>query len=152
MFRRLRLIRGAAFALLPMFSCALSGCQLSPEQQLHGRWFNTDMSIRFQPNGGVVFNSRAGRAEGRYFYDPQATPTANNEHYENLVLDVHRDGRRLRLGFQVDLIARDRLRIYDLNGTTATNYRGDRIYRLVILRRADDTTKTVSLADSGAVN
>jgi hypothetical protein len=119
-----------------------SGCELDPEQKLIGRWYNSDMSIRFRPDGGVIFNTPAGRAVGRYYYDGSFRPVSSGHVRENLVLDVVRNGERLRLGFEVEVIAANRLRIYDLNNRVRPGERPDRVSSMVLKRATDDDKKT----------
>ncbi|WP_166829199.1 hypothetical protein [Thalassoroseus pseudoceratinae] len=61
--------RSAFMLLLFVVSIGgLSGCGV--ESDLHGRWFNGEMSIRFLPNGHVLMNSRVtGLVRGVYVYE-----------------------------------------------------------------------------------
>ena len=56
--------------LLAVLVCGLmwsaTGCSTTPQDKLHGRWYNSKMSIRFRTDGTVIFNSMDGLATGRY--------------------------------------------------------------------------------------
>lgn len=93
----------------------MNGCQGSSEQQLVGRWYSNELTIRFFPDGRVLMNSPAGRAKGTYYYNPWTRRSSPHEPVENLVLDVERGNNSLRLGYEVELISQERLRLYDLN-------------------------------------
>ncbi len=128
-----RSVRVVAAALC----AALSSCSLTPQEQIHGRWYNADMSVRFRPDGAVLFNSRAGRAMGRYVYETSA-PAAADQTTTNLVLDVVRNGEPLRLEFDARLLSRDRLRLQASPRRSAGRAR-DGIAATVVLRRATES-------------
>jgi hypothetical protein len=115
---------------------ALSSCSLTPQAQLHGRWYNGDMSVRFREDGSVLFNSRAGRAVGRYLYETPA-PASADQATTNLVLDLVRNGQPLRLEFDAQLLSRDRLRLQASRRRSAGRAR-DGIPATVVLRRATE--------------
>lgn len=140
---RVRQTAGMKFLLLFLVCGTLAGCELDPEKKLLGRWYNSDMSIRFRPDGGVILNTRAGRAVGRYYYDGTSRPASSGKLHENLVLDVVRNGQRLRLSFEVEVISANRLRIYDLNNRVRAGDRPDRVSAMVLKRAADDDQKTL---------
>jgi len=116
----------------------LSGCQLTREQQLIGRWYNSEMSIRFRPDGGVIYNSPAGKAIGVYYFTGTARPIATTHTQENLVLDVVRNGQRLRMGFEAELISADRLRLYDLTTRPRISNEAGTVENTVVLKRASE--------------
>jgi hypothetical protein len=125
---------GTVRAFAAVLCAALSSCSLTPQERLHGRWYNADMSVRFRPDGGVLFNSRAGRAVGRYVYETSA-PAAADQRTTNLVLDVVRNGEPLRLEFDARLLSRDRLRLQASRRRSAGRAR-DGTAATVVLQRA----------------
>ena len=82
----LRRYRVASVLLLVVSLNILSGC--GPQSDLHGRWFNENLSIRFLPDGYVLMNSRTtGLIRGVYLYDPLPTSAlASTELQPNLQL------------------------------------------------------------------
>jgi hypothetical protein len=138
--------RVALAAILSLAACTLSGCQLSREQQLMGRWYNSNVSIRFRPDGSVLLNTEGGRAVGRYYFDGSVRRQSSDKPRENLVLDVVRNNERLRMSFEIEMISATRLRMYDLSNGLRVNRRGDTIEFMTVLKRADENdTKTASL-------
>lgn len=113
----------------------LTGCQQTPHQQLMGRWYNDEMSIRFRNDGRVLLFSRSGRLEGRYVF---AGTTANHAlgKQENLVLDVIRDGKPRRMVFDAGFLGGDRLRLTDL--TPQSRRTIDPAPEFAILRRGTE--------------
>lgn len=132
-------VRRCLFLLAASGLWSLCGCSQTREQQLVGRWYNENMSIRFQADGSVLMNSRAGRATGRYEFHPQSDALAKDA---NLVLNVVRDGRQLQLKFHADLIARDRLRLSDLNERSSRSRPSQSIAEFTMLKRAVEEART----------
>ncbi len=67
---RRQLLAGSLLFVVSLIG--LSGC--GPQSDLHGRWFNGDLSLRFLPDGHVVMNSRTtGLVRGVYVYEPLPT-------------------------------------------------------------------------------
>ena len=78
--------RRGLFLLLMVACGCLAGC--GPQSDLHGRWFNGDLSLRFLPDGHVLMNSRAtGLVRGVYLYEPlPSSASASAELQPNLQL------------------------------------------------------------------
>jgi hypothetical protein len=128
-------------SLVPMLLLlAFAGCYQSPLQRLHGRWFNGDMSIRFQPDGKVFYNSRGGLAKGRYVFDIEQQAFATHSSPRKLTLDVVRNGKREKLLYEVTFLADDRLRLHDLNPSRANGRPTDSARLTVMLRKADESS------------
>lgn len=120
--------------LLGLVVVATTGCQLTPHQQLIGRWSNADMSIRFREDGRVLMFSRSGRMEGRYeFYGPNPASRAATE---NLIVDVSQNGKVARMLLDADFLGTDRLRITDLTPRTQRSI--DPAPEFALLRRSID--------------
>lgn len=122
--------------MLLLATCA--GCYQSPLQRLHGRWFNGDMSIRFQPDGQVVYNSRAGLAKGRYVLETEQQAFATHSSPRKLTMDVVRNGKRQTLLYEVTFLANDRIRLHDLNPLRGNSRPTDAARQVVMLKRADE--------------
>ncbi len=116
----------------------MSGCYQTPQQRLIGRWFNAEMSLRFQPDGSVVFNSTEGLSRGRYEFIPSPTALGAQSGQENLVIDVVRNGRRSRLYLEAVFLAHDRLRLHD-HTPRANSLPSESIRQFALLRRAAET-------------
>lgn len=117
----------------------LCGCYQSPQQRLHGRWYNSEMSLRFQPDGRVVYNSQTGLSRGRYFFALDWQPTAGDQATRPLILDIVRNGRRQQLAFEATFLANDRLRLQE-SPRPATGVRPtESIREFVVLRKAEDS-------------
>lgn len=124
--------------LCVMVVLTAAGCQLTPHQQLIGRWSNADMSIRFREDGRFLMFSRSGRFEGRYeFYGPNPASRAATE---NLVVDVAQNGKVARMLLDADFLGTDRLRITDL--TPRTQRTIDPAPDFALLRRSLDAPAT----------
>ena len=94
--------------------CSLSSCAKSPQESLVGRWYNSDMMIRFREDGSVLYNSRAGRAVGRYVYDGAARQLSKDDTPYNVTLDVLMNNRRVQLDLRVEFLGNDRLQLQEL--------------------------------------
>lgn len=115
---------------------ALSGCSTTPQAKLHGRWFNSEMSIRFRTDGTVVFNSTRGLASGRYFFNGELRPEASEAPVPNLTLDLVRGGEVFRVTYELQFLGSDRLRIQTIDDSDQ-GLPSDRILPIVILKRAE---------------
>lgn len=122
----------------------LCGCYQTPQQRLIGRWFNAEMSLRFQSDGIVVFNSSEGLTRGRYEFVPTPAALGAQSGQENLVIDLSRNGRRTRLYFEAVFLAHDRLRLHD-HTPRATGLPSESLPQFALLRRAGDTPTRASL-------
>jgi hypothetical protein len=118
----------------------LVGCQQTPQQKLVGRWYNGDMSVRFREDGRVSLFSRSGHVEGRYQFAGTNTSTVGSAAAQNLVMDVVRNGRIVRMMFDADFLGDDRLRLSDL--TPKTSRMEDRGPDFTVLRRSEDAVQS----------
>lgn len=129
---------------------SVSGCSMSPEQQLIGRWYNSGQSIRFRDDGGLVWNSKQGLAIGRYYFTGELRSTTANQGVQNLTIDVVRNERRFQLPLEVRFLGHDRL---ELRGQRlqAGNSSDAISFQTVLLKRAnrqDDTATGGNLVAS----
>lgn len=122
------------------------GCGATPRGHLHGRWFNEATSIRFRPDGSVVFNSTAtGLTTGRFFFDGDLKPESAATPVNNLTLDLVVDGRLQRWPLEVQFLGNQRMRLQSV----ALARRGrpsDGIPGMLILRKAADESDAVASA------
>lgn len=134
------LIIGAGM-LLVLMSVASPGCMQSPGQKLIGRWYNSGMSVRFRENGTVLYNSPSGRAEGVYYFNERGRNLSSNQPSPNLTLDVVRNGERIRMDFELEIISRDRVRLTEVNpNRRQTTRRPENAPPpFTILKRADES-------------
>ncbi len=85
---------------------------MSKRQKLMGRWFNNGISIRFRPNGTVLYNSRAtGLVEGQYHYDPQYQPISQAKAVKNLTVWLPRPGKTLVLEFELRYLGESEIQL-----------------------------------------
>lgn len=132
MFRR--------FGLLAIMSLGLASCMQTPHEKLVGRWFNRDMSIRFRDDGTVTFNSGAGLAVGRYYYNGVEGNASNEIPTRNLTLDLLRNNRHVRIDMVVEFLGQDRLRLLEVRAKNAPAVPSSR-QQMVVLKRAANPTK-----------
>lgn len=116
----------------------LGGCYQTPQQQLIGRWFNGEMSIRFEPDGRVVYSSELGLAHGRYQFEPGKISPQAQQGTPNLFVEVRQNGVRVPYAFEAVFIARDRLRLQDLTERPASRP-SETVAQFALLRRAAET-------------
>ena len=129
--------RRVGLALLALLGCGtLSSCSTTPVSRLHGRWFNSDVSVRFRTDGTVIYNSREGLATGRYFFDGEVRPASSEQPVPNLTMDLQRNGRVFRVHFEVQFLGDNRLRIKP--AVTEGELSEEDIRPVVILTRAEN--------------
>ena len=117
---------------------ALASCSATPQESLHGRWYNESMSIRFRVDGTVIFNSRsAGLRSGRYFFDGEIRPVADDELVTNLTLDLVDGDQVVRREFEVQLLGRERLRMTPVDDSRSGRP-SDRLRSVVVLKKSTD--------------
>lgn len=121
------------------------GCQMSAEQQLIGRWYNSNLSLRFGRDGSVVYNSAAGLARGRYVFSGDVSHSLARPRQPNLELDVVRNGRRERLAFAASLMSDNRLGLYDLTAKLNPASSTDTTPQFALLRRAAENQSASAL-------
>jgi hypothetical protein len=98
--------------LSAVFAVIAGGCTLDPETALHGRWYNDDVSVRFEPDGRLVYNSRStGLVRGAYRFDPTRQSLATTEQTPNLVLYFPNSQRR----FAAEILTSERLQLTSLD-------------------------------------
>lgn len=120
-------------AALVLFCLLLGGCSTA-EEDLQGRWFNGEVSIRFRPDGTVLYNSRlTGLVEGVYEYHPHPVTQTSIEPVENLIVDF--PGRQLRLDAR--FAGRTRLRLTEM---PAEGQAANAIPSVALLKKADPRT------------
>ena len=127
------------------FSCAVllalsltSGCAKSPDELLIGRWYSSEMTIRFRPDSGVIWNSKAGLALGRYEFDSHVLSKASTEPAPNLLLDVIRRNERAKFRFEAKLLGKDRLQLKYVPILAVGEVSDSSAIRAIVLRRAND--------------
>ncbi|HWL08787.1 MAG TPA: hypothetical protein VNQ76_10295 [Planctomicrobium sp.] len=137
--RKIFCLFGAALLLF-----VSSSCMMTPEEKIIGRWYSGGMSIRFRKDKSVLYNTAAGRAVGYYYFDPVVKNLAREQTVPNLVLDVVRNNQRVRVNFELEIMANDRIRLTYLPGPDAPP--SNRSPRASILKRADDAPVTPVVA------
>ena len=127
--------------LLAVLVCGLmwsaTGCSTTPQDKLHGRWYNSEMSIRFRTDGTVIFNSMAGLATGRYFFDGAVRPDASAETLTNLTMDLERNGEVFRVNYELQFLGSKRLRMQPAQ-SLERGLPSDTITPVVVLKRAEN--------------
>lgn len=131
--------RLATLAGVGVLIVAIQGCYQTPLQRLHGRWYNADMSLRFQPDGTVLFNSAAGLARGRYVLSEESVTADQDVSSQLLRLDVVRQGVRERLLFHVTFLAEDRLKLRVADAPPTSTRTTESVRQFALLRRAVET-------------
>jgi hypothetical protein len=126
-------------SLLSVMVCliTLCGCYQTPQQKLLGRWYNGEMSLRFQPDGTAVYNSVQGKSFGRYVFEPPRLVTGSQAGQPNLVVDLATTDGKHRYQFEAVFIAQDRLRLHDLTPKVIDTPTAA-VPQFVLLRRATD--------------
>ena len=127
------------FAILcSVLIVTISGCNKTPQEAVLGRWYNGDMSLRFRPNGTVVWNTQQGMAQGRYVFVGTVPRWATENTTVRVRLDVMRNGQAIQPMLDLQFVGGDRLRVNPAAQaqTQATN-------RLqAVLRRAQTESET----------
>jgi hypothetical protein len=124
-----------------------AGCTATPQEHLHGRWFNDATSIRFRSDGSVIYNSTStGLTTGRYYFDGELRPESAATPVNNLTLDLMTNGRTERWSLEVQFLGGERMRLQPVT----TVHRGrpsDGVAAVMILSKAaDDETASVAAA------
>jgi hypothetical protein len=122
--------------LLAAVCGGLSSCSSSPQEQLQGRWYNEALSMRFRPDGSLIYNSNeTGLTTGRYFFNGDLRPASADEPVPNLTLDLVRGSRVVRSQLEVQFVGSERLRLRTVpepgRGRSAGNEPG-----ILVLKRA----------------
>lgn len=142
---RYRAVSPLLYLLLAAVCGSLSSCSASPQEHLQGRWYNEELSLRFRPDGSLIYNSTAtGLTTGRYFFTGEMRGEAYDEPTPNLTMDLVRGSKVVRSQLEVQFLGSDRLRIH----TAADTDRAARTdSEIVVLKRAeDDGNSSVAVA------
>ncbi len=115
----------------------LAGCHRSPRELLIGRWYNGEMSLRFNPDGTALYNSSRGKAPGRYQFEPSLVAAGAQAGTPNLIVEVAHPGGRERYQFEAVFLAQDRLRLHDLT-PRPTSRPSESVPQFALLRRAGE--------------
>lgn len=122
-----------------LFALSLSqGCAKSPDELLIGRWYSSDMTIRFRPDSGVIWNSRAGLAVGRYEFSSGHLVSHNTQPTPNLLLDVIRKEERSKFQFEAKLLGADRLQLKFVPILSPGETADPAATQAIVLRRSND--------------
>ena len=141
--RRLRALPFLSAALC--ISALAAGCAVSPQDHLQGRWFSESMSIRFRPDGSVIYNSlTTGMTTGRYYFDGELRPEASTTPISNLTLDLSVNGRPQRWVFEVQFLGKERLRLQPVRADRRNRAADDFPSVFVLSKAADDDTATLA--------
>ncbi|MCA9067927.1 MAG: hypothetical protein KDA84_03340 [Planctomycetaceae bacterium] len=134
MQHRIRQAMFLAFALC----FPLTGCGLNQQTKLLGRWYNSQISIRFVENNMVVYNSRTtGLVRGRYQFTPTTQAVANDTPKKNLTLWLPQTGRILVLDYELKYLGDDRLQLTRLPAEWANSQQpSSSPSRAIVLKRA----------------
>lgn len=133
-----------ALPLMFLAAAAFSGCTQTPQEAVVGRWYNGEMSLRFQPNGAVVWNTQQGLAQGRYEFVGQIPRWATDNTSARVRLDVIRNNEQIHPELDVQFVGADRLRIKPAEATRSRAAARTQI----VLRRAESDTDPNVLAPS----
>jgi len=137
--------RSPRFLLVLLLLVCSSSCMQGPREKLLGRWYTSDTSIRFRDDGTVVFNTPQGLAIGRYHFDETPKDATSKALQPNLILELVRSNRQLRLDFELEILSRDRIRMTEVLPPSTT--RRSAISRFKVLKRAvDDASSSTQLA------
>jgi hypothetical protein len=117
----------------------LAGCHRSPQELLIGRWYNGEMSLRFNQDGTALYNSSRGKAPGRYQFEPSLVAAGAQSGTPNLIVEVVHPGGRERYQFEAVFLAHDRLRLHDLTPRPASRP-SESVPQFALLRRAGENT------------
>lgn len=137
-------VRQYRWLVMAAVSLAAAGCYQTPQQKLVGRWYNAEMSIRFNQDGSVRYNSAAGLAPGRYEFAPTQMAPGSQPGTPNLIVEVNRPGQRVRYHFEAVFLAHDRLRLHDLS-PHSSNQTNESIHQFAVLKRAAEQPNQVGL-------
>jgi len=127
-------------ALCLLLVVTVSGCNQTPQEAVLGRWYNGDMSLRFRPNGTVVWNTRQGMAQGKYSFVGDVPRWASDSTTVRVRLDVTRNGQAIQPTLDLQFVGADRLRV--IPGAQAQTRATDRLQ--AVLKRAQSESETAT--------
>lgn len=118
---------------LALLITSASGCTQTPQEAVVGRWYNGEMSLRFQKNGAVVWNTPQGLAQGRYAFVGQVPRWATDNTSARIRLDVIRNNVHLHPELDLQFVGGERLRVKPVETTRSRAAARTQ----VVLRRAE---------------
>ncbi|TXT38598.1 MAG: hypothetical protein FD138_318 [Planctomycetota bacterium] len=122
------------FAVLcALLIASVSGCTQTPQEAVVGRWYNGEMSLRFQRSGAVVWNTPQGLAQGRYVFVGQVPRWATDNTSARIRLDVVRNNEHLQPELDLQFVGGERLRVKPVETTRSRAAARTQ----VVLRRAE---------------
>lgn len=127
-------------ALSLLLVVTVSGCSQTPQEAVLGRWYNGDMSLRFRPNGTVVWNTRQGMAQGKYSFVGDVPRWASESTTVRVRLDVTRNGQAIQPTLDLQFVGSDRIRV--IPGAQAQTRATDRLQ--AVLKRAQSESETAT--------
>lgn len=131
---------GGLIALCALLLLSVCGCSQTPQEAVLGRWYNGDMSLRFRPNGTVVWNTRQGMAQGKYSFVGQVPRWASESTTVRVRLDVVRNGQAIQPTLDLQFVGADRMRV--IPGAQAQTRATDRLQ--AVLKRAQSESETTT--------
>lgn len=133
------------FAVLcALLIASVSGCTQTPQEAVVGRWYNGEMSLRFQKNGAVVWNTPQGLAQGRYVFVGQVPRWATDNTSARIRLDVVRNNEHLHPELDLQFVGGERLRVKPVETTRSRAAARTQ----AVLRRAESDTDSKVLIPS----
>ena len=108
---QLRRVRHWSAVLSLLLVVTVSGCSQTPQEAVLGRWYNGDMSLRFRPNGTVVWNTRQGMAQGKYSFVGDVPRWASDSTTVRVRLDLTRNGQAIQPTLDLQFVGADRIRV-----------------------------------------
>lgn len=127
--------------MLSLVALTCCSCMETPHEQLLGRWFNSQNSIRFKDDGTLVWNARTRRAYGKYWFTGEPRNPTINQPQPNLTLQlVTADGDAVSQ-YELEFLGSDKLRLQPVqpNARVTRNL-------FVLTKAGPDDTLTTELA------
>lgn len=122
----------------------LAGCSRTPQEAIVGRWYNSEMSLRFQPNGGVIWNTPQGLAQGRYSFVGHVPRWATDNTSAKVRLELIRNNEPINAELDLQFVGGDRLRVKPMETTRSRSAARTQ----AVLRRSETATDPNVLAPS----
>lgn len=111
-----------------------------------GRWYSKDLSIRFRPNGTVLYNSRStGLVEGQYQYKPTSANFASTKAQKNLTVWLPQPGRTVVLTFELRPLGNDRIQLKQIRERNTSQENSNLTVGMVLHRAEDQSTNSNGL-------
>ncbi len=130
--------------LCALLITTVCGCSQTPQEAVLGRWYNGDMSLRFRPNGTVVWNTRQGMAQGKYSFVGDVPRWASESTTVRIRLDVTRNGQAIQPTLDLQFVGSDRMRV--IPSTQAQTRATDRLQAVLKRAQSESETATASAA------